>query len=76
MSTVIPETADLADARRRCQRLEWMFFDVDGVMTDGGLFYSDQGEAFKRLTKSIVLVASTSTNTETCGAENMLLTMA
>jgi 3-deoxy-D-manno-octulosonate 8-phosphate phosphatase (KDO 8-P phosphatase) len=48
MSTVMPDTVDLADVRRRCQQLEWMFFDVDGVMTDGGLFYNDQGEAFKR----------------------------
>ena len=38
----------LADLRQRCRQLEWMFFDVDGVMTDGGLFYNEQGEAFKR----------------------------
>ncbi len=38
----------LDDLKQRCRRLEWMFFDVDGVMTDGGLFYNDQGEAFKR----------------------------
>lgn len=24
------------------------FFDVDGVLTDGGLYLSDQGEALKR----------------------------
>jgi len=28
--------------------LEWMFFDVDGVMTDGGLFYDARGETLKR----------------------------
>ncbi len=25
-----------------------MIFDVDGVLTDGGLFYGEEGEAFKR----------------------------
>jgi 3-deoxy-D-manno-octulosonate 8-phosphate phosphatase (KDO 8-P phosphatase) len=25
-----------------------MFFDVDGVLTDGGLYYDSQGEALKR----------------------------
>lgn len=43
-----PITFDLQDAVRRARSLEWMFFDVDGVMTDGGLFYNEQGEAFKR----------------------------
>ena len=38
----------LALARLRARELEWMFFDVDGVMTDGGLFYGAQGEALKR----------------------------
>jgi 3-deoxy-D-manno-octulosonate 8-phosphate phosphatase (KDO 8-P phosphatase) len=32
----------------RVRQLQWMFFDVDGVMTDGGLFYSSEGEAMKR----------------------------
>jgi 3-deoxy-D-manno-octulosonate 8-phosphate phosphatase (KDO 8-P phosphatase) len=41
--------APIADAViARVRQLEWMFFDVDGVMTDGGLFYNAQGEAFKR----------------------------
>jgi len=38
----------LALARLRARDLEWMFFDVDGVMTDGGLFYGEQGEELKR----------------------------
>jgi len=38
----------LEDAARRAKALRWMFFDVDGVLTDGGLFYSGQGETLKR----------------------------
>ena len=33
-------------SRARLTRL--IAFDVDGVMTDGGLYYSDSGEEFKR----------------------------
>jgi len=40
------QASDLAIAK--ASRLQWMFFDVDGVMTDGGLFYDGEGEAFKR----------------------------
>ena len=29
-------------------QIEWMFFDVDGILTDGGLFYGEKGETFKR----------------------------
>jgi len=32
----------------RTKRLLWMSFDVDGVLTDGGLFYGESGEVFKR----------------------------
>ena len=32
----------------RVRRLQWMFFDVDGVMTDGGLYYDANGESIKR----------------------------
>src|SRR6185436_15274192 len=32
----------------RAARIKLMVFDVDGVMTDGGLYYGPQGEAFKR----------------------------
>lgn len=41
-------TERLMKARQAARQLEWMFFDVDGVMTDGGLFYGPQGETFKR----------------------------
>ncbi|MFM1879802.1 MAG: hypothetical protein RLZZ344_36 [Pseudomonadota bacterium] len=34
--------------RARADRLTFMFFDVDGVLTDGGLYYDSQGEALKR----------------------------
>ena len=34
--------------RGRAAALKAMFFDVDGVMTDGGLFYDQHGEAIKR----------------------------
>ena len=32
----------------RAKLIRLMAFDVDGVMTDGGLFLSDSGEEFKR----------------------------
>lgn len=50
MSDIIPiqKTFDLQEALRRARQIEWMFFDVDGVMTDGGLYYGEQGEALKR----------------------------
>lgn len=32
----------------KAQGIHAAFFDVDGVLTDGGLYYSDQGEALKR----------------------------
>lgn len=34
--------------RARIARLKLMVFDVDGVLTDGGLWYGEQGEVFKR----------------------------
>ncbi|MEN9758916.1 MAG: hypothetical protein RL676_65 [Pseudomonadota bacterium] len=44
--TTTPRTLD--DAVRRARGLQWMFFDVDGVLTDGGLFYGPHGETLKR----------------------------
>lgn len=32
---------------RRAQVLEWILFDVDGVLTDGTLLYSHEGETLK-----------------------------
>ena len=35
-------------ALERAAQVKLMIFDVDGVLTDGGLYYGDQGEMFKR----------------------------
>ena len=32
----------------RAQDIRVVFFDVDGVLTDGGLYFTEQGEAIKR----------------------------
>lgn len=32
----------------KAQGIRVVFFDVDGVLTDGGLYFSEQGEALKR----------------------------
>src|SRR5690349_21848883 len=32
---------------QRAARLSWLLFDVDGVMTDGSLFYGPKGEQTK-----------------------------
>ena len=32
----------------KAQGIRVAFFDVDGVLTDGGLYFSDQGESLKR----------------------------
>jgi 3-deoxy-D-manno-octulosonate 8-phosphate phosphatase (KDO 8-P phosphatase) len=39
--------AALADAIERARRVRLMLFDVDGVLTDGRLWYGPQGEQFK-----------------------------
>ena len=36
------------DPAAAARELAFMFFDVDGVMTDGGLYYDATGEALKR----------------------------
>lgn len=35
------------DARSRAARIKLMVFDIDGVMTDGGLHYTDDGRELK-----------------------------
>lgn len=35
------------DARQRAARIKLMAFDIDGVMTDGGLLYTDDGRELK-----------------------------
>ena len=34
--------------KKKIRRLSWMFFDVDGILTDGSLYFSDKGESIKR----------------------------
>lgn len=36
-----------SELARRATRLEWLLFDVDGVMTDGRLLYGPEGERLK-----------------------------
>lgn len=36
------------DARSRAAKIRLMAFDIDGVMTDGGLYYTDEGHELKR----------------------------
>ncbi len=33
---------------KKIKKLVWMFFDVDGILTDGGLYFSEKGESIKR----------------------------
>lgn len=42
----MPE-ASLPDARMRAARVRLAAFDVDGIMTDGSLYFSNNGEALK-----------------------------
>jgi 3-deoxy-D-manno-octulosonate 8-phosphate phosphatase (KDO 8-P phosphatase) len=39
--------AAAAEARRRARRVRLMLFDVDGVLTDGRLWYGPRGEVLK-----------------------------
>lgn len=41
------ETAHDRDLNARCQQLKLISFDVDGVLTDGKLYYSDDGRELK-----------------------------
>src|SRR5665647_363041 len=41
------EREGLDDALKRAKGLKLMIFDVDGVMTDGTLYYSEHGEELK-----------------------------
>ena len=34
--------------RKKIKKLSWMFFDVDGILTDGSLFFSEKGESLKK----------------------------
>ena len=42
-----PKREGLDGALKRAEGLKLMIFDVDGVMTDGMLYYSERGEELK-----------------------------
>lgn len=48
MSTVHPAQAFPPELLLRAQGIRVAFFDVDGVLTDGGLYISEAGETLKR----------------------------
>lgn len=48
MTTWSPLDEIPAEVRARAARVRLACFDVDGVMTDGGLYYSDAGQEAKR----------------------------
>jgi len=45
---MLPALQFPAELLLRAQSVKLVFFDVDGVLTDGGLIYSEHGEALKR----------------------------
>ena len=44
----LPHTQFAPDLLLRAQGIQVVFFDVDGVLTDGGLLFSESGETLKR----------------------------
>ncbi len=73
-----------AATRRKLKRIQALIFDVDGVLTDGGLYYGPDGEVMKRFSvrdghglvmcrivgfKTGILTARTSTIVERRGKE-------
>lgn len=48
LPTLRPVLSFNAALLQRAQTVRVVFFDVDGVLTDGGLLFSDQGETLKR----------------------------
>lgn len=42
------QLTDATDAMHRAARVSLMIFDVDGILTDGGLHYGPAGESLKR----------------------------
>ena len=47
MATRAPGCCLADDARERAARVRLMLFDIDGVLTDGRLYYGPEGEALK-----------------------------
>jgi 3-deoxy-D-manno-octulosonate 8-phosphate phosphatase (KDO 8-P phosphatase) len=48
MSPVVPALSFAPELLLRAQGIRVAFFDVDGVLTDGGLYISEAGETLKR----------------------------
>lgn len=48
MSTLIPALHYPPELLLQAQGIRVVFFDVDGVFTDGGLYFSETGESLKR----------------------------
>lgn len=48
MQTLIPALNYPPELLLQAQGIRVVFFDVDGVLTDGGLYFSESGETFKR----------------------------
>jgi 3-deoxy-D-manno-octulosonate 8-phosphate phosphatase (KDO 8-P phosphatase) len=48
MLTDAPSKPAKEELTSRAARVRLLVFDVDGVLTDGGLYYGDQGEVMKR----------------------------
>lgn len=36
------------ELRQRAAKIKWFFCDIDGTLTDGGVYYSPEGELLKR----------------------------
>ena len=48
MQALVPALRYPPELLLRAQEVRVAFFDVDGVLTDGGLYFSEQGETLKR----------------------------
>lgn len=82
--TELPPKPNRDELTERAARVRLLIFDVDGVLTDGGLYYGDGGEAMKRFDvkdghgivlarhaglRTAILTARTSTIVATRGQE-------
>lgn len=38
----------LDELRQRASKIKWFFCDIDGTLTDGGVYYSPEGELLKK----------------------------
>ena len=42
------QTTTLLQATERAKKIKLMIFDVDGVLTDAGMYYTESGDEFKK----------------------------